>query len=498
MVLPRHLLALRFAFVLTASLLAAQASAQDRIWTAPEMVSPAGQSASMPATAIDGSGNVVVTWTAEQGGLRQAQAARLNASGAWLPATNLYTPPSSGSAPLDTTAVALTSAGRGAAAWVRSIGTGPATLVVQAAIYTGTAWRAPVTLTPTPASSVGSPQVGVDTNGNVIAAWVQILSGISVVRTSRYDRDTNTWSAPASISAATESVDGGVVVTADDGGNAVAVWTGTSGGVRSLRTARYDAQAAAWSLAASIAPAGRSPSIVKLATNGAGTLAVLAYRGFDGARDVLRAARLNPSTGTWSAPEDLSAPGVTVVELDVAVDDDGRALAVWNEADGSVKSSRYTTAWSSPGERSPAAPTRDVSVTVDGAAAPWPSGRGSTERGTACRHPSTRRRPIPRHRPSTCRPRARTRCRPWLASIPMARRCWSGRPTARRRRWRPADSSLPRCRSFVPPSSADGRSRCRGRRAPAPRRAATPSWQAGPPAARPSSSSRWGNRLPPA
>src|SRR6185436_16652664 len=110
---------------------------------------------------------------------------------------------------------------------------------------------------PTPSGGVRSPRVDVDADGNAIAAWVQLVNGVAVVRASRYPAG-GTWSTPLTISAGNESV---------DDGDAVAVWTGAAGGVPTVRAARYAAMTNAWAPATSIAPAGRSPSVVRLAIN---------------------------------------------------------------------------------------------------------------------------------------------------------------------------------------------------------------------------------------
>jgi len=350
-----------------------------RSWTAPQTLTPPTQQSPRPQVAIDGGGNALVTWIREQAGSRQAQASRLAFTGSVSPNVNLYTPASVMAVPDETSDVALNAAGQGVAVWVRATGTGPADQMVQAAIFTGTNWRSAVNLLPTPSGGVRSPRVDVDADGNAIAAWVQLVNGVAVVRASRYPAG-GTWSTPLTISAGNESVDDGVAIGLDDDGDAVAVWTGAAGGVPTVRAARYAAMTNAWAPATSIAPAGRSPSVVRLAINRAGTAAFVAYRGFDGVQDVLRASRLDPSSGTWSAPADVSTSGSQVVDLDVAVDEQARAIAIWNDNDGTVRTSRFTGSWGSISTRASGAPTRDVSVDTDAdgnAAAIWARSNGT-------------------------------------------------------------------------------------------------------------------------
>ena len=165
---------------------AVDAQQQARDWTPPETLTPATQQSKLPQLAMDGSGNALVTWLGEQGGARQAQALRLAFTGSASPIANLFSPAATTAAPFEATDVALNSAGQGAAIWVRATGAGPSDQMIQAAIFTGTAWRSAANLMPAPAAGVRSPRVGVDSGGNVLAVWVQVLNGVSVVRASRF------------------------------------------------------------------------------------------------------------------------------------------------------------------------------------------------------------------------------------------------------------------------------------------------------------------------
>ena len=81
---------------------------------------------------------------------------------------------------------------------------------MQAAIFTGTGWGMAMNVMPASAAGVASARVGVDSDGNAVAVWVQELLGFSVVRASRYTIGA-TWSAPVTVSPATENVAEGVV-----------------------------------------------------------------------------------------------------------------------------------------------------------------------------------------------------------------------------------------------------------------------------------------------
>ena len=126
--------------------------------------------------------------------------------------------------------------------------------------------------------------------------------------------------------------------------------------------------------------------MVRLALNRAGTAAFVAFRSFDGARDTLRVARLDPAAGVWGASVLVSTPGQDVFDLDIAADEQGRAVALWNRFDGTfrtIQSARYVGGWSAPDSRMTGADTRDVSVDTDAAGnavAAWTRSDGSRYR----------------------------------------------------------------------------------------------------------------------
>jgi hypothetical protein len=160
----------------------------------------------------------------------------------------------------------------------------------------------------------------------------------------------------------------------------VAAWTGTAGGVPTVRAAQYAATTGLWSAPVGVAPAGRSPSVLRLALPRSGTAAFVAYRGFNGARDLVRAARLDLASGTWAAAVDVSISPQSVVDVDIAADEQDRAIAIWNLLDGTVQTARYDGAWGNPIDRVSGALSRDVSIDTDdagNAVAAWTRWNGS-------------------------------------------------------------------------------------------------------------------------
>ena len=374
--------------IVLACLLIADAAAAQRAWAPPVILTAADQDAAQPELAMDGGGNAVATWIRRQASgptSRLTQAARMAATGFWHPVQDLYTPAAVVAAPFEATDVALNAAGRGAAVWVRAAGSTGSDQMAQAAIFNGTGWGSAANLMPAAGTGVRSAQVGVDSDGNAIAVWVQQLGGFTVVRASRHATG-GTWTTPLTISPPGESAAEGVELAVDAAGNAVAVWVALQGGVPTIREARFTELTSIWSGATGIGPAGRSPYAVHLALNEAGTVAFVAFRGFNGTNDVVRAARLDAVSGVWHAPVDVSLPGRDVFDLDIAVDEQGRAIAVWSRFDGThrtIQTARYTGAWGPPGDRTSGVDTGEARVDTDAAGnaiAAWTAQEGSIHR----------------------------------------------------------------------------------------------------------------------
>lgn len=375
------------ATIVLACLLVADAAAAQRVWDPPVTISTADQPSVQPELAMDGGGNAVATWIRQQSAgpvSRATQGARMAATGFWARAQDLYTPPASAAAPFEGSSVALNAAGRGAAVWIHVPDSTPAGQMVQAAVFTGTGWGRAVNLMPAAGIGVRSAQVGVDAAGNALAVWVQALGGDMVVRGSRLV--SGTWSAPLTVSPPGETVVDDVALAVDAAGNAIAIWVSLPGGVPTIREARFTANSGAWSPGTSIGPAGRAPYAVRLAFNHAGTAAFVAFRGFDGANDIVRAARLDSIGGVWSAPADVSLAGQHAFDFDIAVDELGRAVAVWSRFDGTrrtIQTAHHAGAWSTPSNRTADIDTAEARIDTDAAGnavAVWTAVDGSSHR----------------------------------------------------------------------------------------------------------------------
>jgi hypothetical protein len=158
------------------------------------------------------------------------------------------------------------------------------------------------------------PQVGIDAAGNATATWEQdnqlVLS---------YRPAGGAWSAPRAVGA----VQRWALHVAEDGTTTLAWGDSTTSQLR-VAVGRDGVLGAPVDVG-SIDPL----SLVALALNGRGDAALGWTAGRSGSRYPRPAFATRPAGGAWSAPQPLG--GCNGQTVDVAIDDDGSALAIWDE-----------------------------------------------------------------------------------------------------------------------------------------------------------------------
>ncbi len=172
------------------------------------------------------------------------------------------------------------------------------------------------------------PAIAADANGNAIAVWRQISGSIGHIRASRYDVAKEVWD--DSVAIGPEDGDATNPTIALDGeGNAVAVWRQNSGSGWNIWAARYLTQAGGWAAepAKPVSSAG-SAAGPTLGINKQGNAFAVWSQNDDGIVNVF-GSRCEVNGVCWSNPDNLESEDTAAVDPDVAVDDNGNAVAVW-------------------------------------------------------------------------------------------------------------------------------------------------------------------------
>jgi PKD domain-containing protein len=301
---------------------AATLPAGGTLWSAPVNVSGAGASA--PQVATDPRGDTVAAWVAT-GGLVQASYRAAGAT-AWQPPIPI-SPTAKSASDLQ---VALDSQGNAVATWLLS--SAGAHKVVQAATRpaVGGVWQSPVTVSE-PGIDASGPALAVDPAGTATAIWSD-ADGIHAA-----DRPPGgAWGSPAMVPASAGGSQPDLAV--DSAGDVTAVWNQPAGSGETLAEAAQRPAGGAWQTPVALSTAQSMPPSPQVKVDARGD-AIAAWDSFDGANHVVKAVN-RPAGASWPAPaatSTLSTASADAVAIQLAVDPQGNATAVWDLFDGTTQ-----------------------------------------------------------------------------------------------------------------------------------------------------------------
>jgi hypothetical protein len=180
-----------------------------------------------------------------------------------------------------------------------------------------------------------SPEIALDGSGNAIAVWQQADgSGIYGIYSNRYVAGSG-WGTATAIESGSGEV-GEPQIAMDSGGNAIAVWDQDDGtGINSIYANRYTV-GSGWGTATAIESDDINAGGPEIAVNSSGN-AVAIWGENDGTKNSTHANHYAAGSG-WGAAADIGIGTVTgeVNRNQVAIDESGNAIAIWNQYDGTV------------------------------------------------------------------------------------------------------------------------------------------------------------------
>lgn len=239
----------------------------------------------------------------------------------WLPATDL-TADDEGS---NSARVAVNADGLAVAVWSRDDGTRE---LVQASVRrAGRGWQAPVDLSSAVTGHL-RPEIAVDPSGGAVAIWTSAGIVESAVRLPG-----GSWQAPTLLGYG----DGSAQVAVDGEGNAVAVWQQRTGiGDSHLVQSAVRPAHGAWSEPVDLSTASAGDRLPAVAVDAAGNAFAVWQRAqrFENYQAFAAEGAMRPAGGVWQAPEDLSAAHQPGAAPQIAVNARGDAAAVWSRFDG--------------------------------------------------------------------------------------------------------------------------------------------------------------------
>jgi hypothetical protein len=296
-------------------------------WLEPEDISAANEVVDgRPDVAVDAAGDAVAIWERHVGGEEVVEASERPAGGEWSEPEVLSLPGEEGRR----SQVAIDAAGNAIAIWV----TGGITdyFVRTAARPSGGEWSAPEDLSELIEDPI-QPRVALDAGSEAVAVWTTLSAGDRIVQGAVRSAN-GQWSEPDDLSDTGQDVNAlldAPDAAIDAAGNAVAVWTRFNGSDEIVQAAVRPA-GGDWAEPDDLSAAGQDAGEPAVAIEAAGE-AVAVWHRSNGANLILQGA-VRPAGGDWAEPDDLSAAGQNAAEPDVAVDQEGRAVAVWSRFNG--------------------------------------------------------------------------------------------------------------------------------------------------------------------
>ncbi len=327
------------------------------------------QDALDPQVAVAPNGNAVVVWTKKVFDVNHLAIvsntvwARRYVDGTWSPATRISAAPVS-----DNTfyafspAVATDLNSNILVVWTQD-DPDTAARSIWSARHNGNSWGAPLRLSNGTRNTYDDARVAVDATGNFIAVWTQDtnlhVSGnpagdvIPNVWARRYNASgAGTWETAAMIGDAGLATNDGASrprIAMNSGGDAAVAWEQRKGGVVSIATNLY--RAAIWGTTPVVVDTATAPaSWPAIALDNAGK-ALAVWQQSDGTADNGWASRYDGAG--WGTPERLASLGIGVSNLRIDMDAAGTALALWQEnsisLNPAIKARRYLPAsgWAS-------------------------------------------------------------------------------------------------------------------------------------------------------
>ncbi len=308
-------------------------------WSTAELIETSDANASEPVIAMDNAGNAIAVWLQGELPASSLWANHYTRSDGWGTA-RLIGIDDSGVASFQQ--IGMSNNGHALVTWLKSSGGPPDILANHYA--PGDGWGSPAPIE-NYAGSVARPTVAIGENGNGIAVWTQYTDYKDNVWANHFTVDSG-WGVAESIESVDSEYTSYPVLDMDPKGNALVIWVQSNGNL-------YDPAATLWSTryvsGSGWQPAIKLPSVhdatdfpaVSVSDDGE---AIAVWSDYDGTRFNLWSSRYKPTKGWDTATLIETDDAGPAIQARVATDSRGNALVIWPHYDGSrnnIWSNRY-------------------------------------------------------------------------------------------------------------------------------------------------------------
>lgn len=300
-------------------------------WGTAELIESDSNIADLPQVAMDSAGNAIAVWQQAANGIKSIYANRYAAGTGWEGAELLE---ASNSGAALNPHVAMNTSGDAIAVWEQSAG--GLWRLYSNRYVPGTGWEGAMVIDNGNNQNAMYPQVAMDSNGNAVAVWCELELVEFTYRSiwaNRYVAGTG-WTG-ATLVADVLLNDVHPQVAMDSGGNAIAVWSYLDGARDDLWASRYVADAD-WGTPELI-EAGSGNALSPALAMDSGGNAVAVWHQSEGGMYSIMANHYVAGTGWGTAGllEDGSGPALYP---HVAMNAGGNAIAVWSQYDSTMDS----------------------------------------------------------------------------------------------------------------------------------------------------------------
>ena len=303
-----------------------------------------------PSVAVDGSGNALVAWQRDSGGIYDVWAKPLSGSTGWRPEGTIES--FLGNA--TSAKVAVSESGTFMVTWDQDVNYGASNAIYVRRWNPGTDMDEVLRVNDYNAFSF-YPTIALDATGGACIAWMEsnVTTGFQEIKSAVYSLAAGEWSVPRLISTTTTEHAVWPVVAMDPAGNAVVLWAQTAdpaNGPFSLQAARLVA-GLGWSAPMPVgAGAGGVDPIYSLAMNAGGAMAAWSETTDGGQSYQVFSSRWTQASEQMESPVRVSAASVDAWYPSIGVDAQGNAQLAWAQGgeilDLMVSSFSPATGWS--------------------------------------------------------------------------------------------------------------------------------------------------------
>ncbi|MDD1771804.1 MAG: hypothetical protein LUQ09_02680, partial [Methanomassiliicoccales archaeon] len=306
-------------------------------WQAAELLDIASDSTYTPQIAMNDDGDAIVVWNQVDGSNFNLYAAKYWASNdTWSDPVLLETE----SGAVDVPQIAMDDDGNAIAVWPQFDGSVYYNLYAAKYWSSNDTWETAKLLESTSGDAFSS-QIAMDDDGNAIVVWSQTdLSNFNLYA-AKYWSSNDTWETAKLLESTSGDVETPQIAT-DGDGNAIAVWCQGY----NIYAAKYWSSNDTWETATLLETAIYNAYSQQIAMNDDGD-AIAVWRQYDGSADNIYAAKYWSSNDTWSVRVLLETASDSAYTPQIATDDDGNAVAVWQQKNESVYSIYAAMYWAS-------------------------------------------------------------------------------------------------------------------------------------------------------